>query len=38
MSISEKITINGKMSRNKVSLNTFKNTPEDDLDMFCGPD
>ncbi len=25
----------GLRSGNKVSQNTFKNTPEDDLDMFC---
>jgi len=25
----------GLRSGNKVSLITFKNTPEDDLDMFC---
>ena len=25
----------GPWSRNKVGKNTFKNTPEDDLDTFC---
>ena len=28
-------SVGGLRSGNKVSQNTFKNTPEDDLDTFC---